>query len=391
MSDSYSPKKAVNRLMPKLLSKFLEKNDITLGIAWDAPKRRYAMDAFMAYVELTDEEKARIEPTLHEIHAVALNIGTGENIHKLLGQEGVALPDEMREQTVYNQTMWVYLNVSQVWDRVARFAYADKLSASHWLTTGIVSDPCDPPIPDNEAPDTDLLAREIGDRLKMRDGRGKYAIAEYHLRNGKEEYYFVFLDDYNKHRTECRAGAFDHNAIDHNSLEMVFIFHRDTRQLEAKLLSGDKKEKLDFCDVWARCVKNCRVAGLDIRKPAYLVDRFIEPEFQFTGDVEGKIVSARLLRLCMSVQGCPGSKRVYEEKQGDIFEKMEQEINHKVWPKKNRVVEYAVIQFQLGKEFGRSRSQQLKVSRDGHDIPEKNPAVQELLRNSLERWQIANL
>lgn len=68
---------------------------------------------------------------------------------------------------------------------------------------------------------------------------------------------------------------------------------------------------------------------------------------------------------------------------------MEQEINQKALPKKNRIIEYVVIQYQLADEFGRSKSQQLKVSRDGNDILDKNPAVQNILRESLVRWQIA--
>ncbi len=389
MCDSFSPKKAVNRFMPELFSRFFEQNLVPLDVDWNAPKRRYNVDVFLAYLALDDKVKARIEPILYEIHTVASNIGTGEHIHRLLGQEGVALPEDMAGQTVHNQTLWVYLNAPHVWDRISRFAYADKVTPSLWFSTAIEPDPETPPFPDNENPDTDLLAHEIGERLKMRDGRGKYAQAEYFLRNGRDEYYFVFLDDYNKHKTECRGGHFIHDAVNYDSVEVVFVFHRDTRQLEARLLSGDRREKMEFCDIWAKCVKNCHAAGVDAAKPAYRVDRVFQPGFRFTADPDGKMVSARILRLCMSVLGCPGSKRVYEEKNGDINEKMEQEINQKVLPRKNRIVEYVVIQYQLADEFGRSKTQQLKVSRDGNDILDKNPAVQDILRESLVRWQIA--
>jgi len=391
MCDSFSPKKAVNRFMPKLFSQFFEQNLVQLNVDWNAntPKRRYNTNVFLAYLALDDNVKARIEPILYEIHTVAANIGTGENIHRLLQQEGVTLPPDMVEQTIQNQTLWVYLYAKNVWDRISRFAYADKVANSLWFSTGIEPDGDEPPIPDNENPDTELLAHEVGERLKMRDGRGRYAQAEYFLRNGIDEYYFVFLDDYNKHKTECREGHFVHDAVNYDSVEVVFVFHRDTRQLEARLLSGNRQEKMDFCDIWAKCIKNCHAAGMSVSKPTYMVDRIFEPDVQFTGDNEGKMVSARILRLCMSVLGCPGSRRVYEEKNGDINEKMEQEINQKALPKKNRIIEYVVIQYQLADEFGRSKSQQLKVSRDGNDILDKNPAVQNILRESLVRWQIA--
>lgn len=391
MCDSFSPKKAVNRFMPKLFHQFFEQNQVHLDVDWNATKRRYNTNVFLAYIALDDNVKARIEPILYEIHTVASNIGTGEHIHQLLQQEGMALPSDMTEQTIHNQTLWLFLYAKNVWDRISRFAYADKVANSLWFSTAIESDANELPIQDNENPNTELLAHEIGERLKMRDGRGKYAQAEYFLRNGKEEYYFVFLDDYNKHKTECRGGHFIHDAVNYDSVEVVFVFHRDTRQLEARLLSGSRQEKMVFCDIWAKTIKNCHAVGMNTAKPSYMIERLLDSDFQFTSDGDGKIVSARILKLCMSVLGCPGSRRIYEEKDGDINEKMEQEINPKVLPKKKRVIEYVVIQYQLADEFGKSKSQQLKITRDGHDILDKNPAVQTILRESLVRWQIASV
>ena len=179
--------------MPKLFSQFFEQNLVQLNVDWNAntPKRRYNTNVFLAYLALDDNVKARIEPILYEIHTVAANIGTGENIHRLLQQEGVTLPPDMVEQTIQNQTLWVYLYAKNVWDRISRFAYADKVANSLWFSTGIEPDGDEPPIPDNENPDTECLAHEVGERLKMRDGRGRYAQAEYFLRNGVDEYYLL--------------------------------------------------------------------------------------------------------------------------------------------------------------------------------------------------------
>jgi hypothetical protein len=106
----------------------------------NTPKRRYNTNVFLAYLALDDNVKAKIEPILYEIHTVASNIGTGENIHRLLQQEGVTLPPDMVEQTIQNQTLWVYLYAKNVWDRISRFAYADKVANSLWFSTGIEPD-----------------------------------------------------------------------------------------------------------------------------------------------------------------------------------------------------------------------------------------------------------
>ncbi len=380
MSDCFSPRKVASRISTDLFKQLLQQQGIDSMVNY--------CDSATEYRYLSSEGKVQIDSTLYEIHSVASDIATFEELTTLRHELEIDMPPEMLERTVYDQTTWICLNRPDVWNRVCRFSHADRIAPSHWFVVNINRDIFDP-FPDSEIPNVDLLATKIGEFQRERDGRGQYATAEYILRNGNDEYYFIYLSDYQRHKTECLKGVFKHNVINRDAVEIIFVFHRDTRTLEAKLLAGDRKDKLAVCNIWAVIVKNCSADSISRQRTLDQLSQVLSPNFKFAIDPSGKIRSAKLVQLRMSILNRRNSKRTFEEKDGDILQRMNLEINQTQLPRDQWVVEKIVIAFTLANEFKRSKSQQVTVTMDGNNIADKNPLVQNLLRNYLKEHNLA--
>lgn len=313
MCDTFHPKKVFSRTDRELIRQFFALHQAEIIVDWSAKQRKLTADIYQIYLTLDDEPRMMLEQDLHEIHAVASSFGIGRDIHSILQAEGLALPEAMVGKTVQDQTMWVYLNANHTWCRIARFAHADKISESLWFSQKLI------PLHEGDNlnsadPDTDALAHSISRYIVQKEGRGHHSYAEFFLRGGNDEYYFVYLNDYATVKMQCRQGQFT-KGIDYASLEMVFIYHRDTQILEVKV-TGDAAKKLEICRRFAASVQKCGIEFAGDAKPQYNIEHIQRRDFEFTVDIDGKMVSAKLYALCLSIRGCPGSKRLMKSSRG---------------------------------------------------------------------------
>lgn len=389
MSDCFSPRKFIHRTGNDLLGAFLGSHGISLDLSMFAKARQRDNAVFDSYQRLDDCSRLRLEANMTEIHKVTGSLEAGATLHKRLVEVGIELPEDLSEASVHDQAVWAFLYARKAWDGLAKYAFADRLPDSVW--TKMMLPPLEKQkIADSDNPDLVSLTQVLSAYLNNLDGRGKYAKPDFHLRNGMDEYYFIYMNDYNNVKTECRQGQFDHSAINFDAIEMVFVFHRQTRQLEAKFPKGlDKRHKEDLCELWARTVKGCTLDGREKNVPVHCIERILQEPCAFTPDEDGKIVSAHLHTLCISIRGRQGSRRIFEEETGDIYECMTRELNQNVLPLTLCQVEYIRIRIRLADEFGTSRRQTIKVTPDGSDVLNKNPKVQDVLEAALVRWNIA--
>lgn len=389
MCNSFNVKKTVSRIKPEFFAQIVSRHEIPMAVDWTLSPYRYKQDVFQAYLALDDEHARKLEPELVEISNFADWAGAGEVIVKTLQAENIAMPQDCADDTMLNQTAWLYVNHPDLWERLGKFAHIDRAGKSRWFLVS-VQNGLEPALPDTDAPDTEALKREIGPYILGHQGRGKFIDITFELRNSGDEYYIVSLSDFKRHETICSDGIFEQDHISKRAATMVFVFHRETRQLEALLPNFSRNEKIALCDKWARVVKNCYITGAEKDKPIYDLSPLLDRNFVFTPDEDGYLESALPTGLCISVRGCPNSKRIYLEKNCNIFDCMEQEMNQRVLPRHARSVEWIDVKVRLSEEFGRSRSQTIHFTPDGHNILDLNAKVHAPLIKIVNGWNIAN-
>lgn len=387
MNDSFSPKKSIRRTSRGLMRQFFDNYMPDAKVDWDAAPKAYENSAFFAY--LGHAAHAEAEVALDEIHAVAVKAATGENLHSLLKQENISVDERLNLEcdTVHSFAMWTYLNAPEkIWDRIAKFAYIDKIGDSLWFAADL--EPGEDSLPDDGEPDLGPLKKALSDYIYPREGRGSNIEAEYYLRSANDECYVIHFDDYNRGKTEYRDGKFNHRAINYDSIEMVFVYHRNQHRIEARLINGDRRSKLELCDIWANTVKKRSVRGIADNKPVFALDHTISPSFSFSTGDDGAMISARMTEIGVSFRGCRGSHRVYKEEDGNIYEKMTSELSASALPMACSVVDHIVIKIVLADEYKRSKNQTLRIFRNSCNLQDKNPAVHGILQEAMKRWEI---
>lgn len=389
MCDSFNVKKTVNRVKPELFSHFLTRHHIDMNVDWSESLHRYKMDIFQAYLQLAENDVKTIEPELVEISNFSAWVGAGEAIVRSLQAESLTMPQEYVEDTMLNQAMWLYLEYPKLWERLEKYALLDRVGKVRWILTNVQRG-LEESFPDTDHPDLEKLKQEIGPYILGHQGRGKYIDITFEVRNDGDEYYVVDLSDFKRHETVCDNGTFNHEFISKRTAKLVFVYHRATKQLEALLPNFSRNEKLELCEKWARVIKNGYITGAEKEKPIYDLSPVLDPGFIFTPDANGFLESATPVGICISIRGCPNSKRIYLEKNYNIFEKMEQEINQRTLPRQNRFVEWVEVRVKLSEEFGRSRSQTLRITPNGHNILDMNNKVHAPLIEIVNGWRLKN-
>ena len=194
------------------------------------------------------------------------------------------------------------------------------------------------------------------------------------------------MDDFKRHITTCDAGKFDHEAISLKTAQIVFVYHRAMRQVEAFLPGFTKKEKLDLCGIWARVIKNAYVAGADRGKPIYDLTPVLNPDFVFEKDEDGFIVDAMPIGIRLRVLGWPGGRQTFQERTRTIYVQIEEAIQNHTLTRDNRIVEWLDVRVKLSREFGRSRYQTVRFRPDGHNILDLNCKVHAHLLKAGNIW-----
>ena len=389
MSDPFSPRKTLYRLSDGAVSLLFTHFGLdpvdTEGLSH---KHRVEM-LFRQYSQLDEKTRLPLEAALSDIHRANSSLRTDTNLRALLAEAGCEVPPEWT-QSPYDLSAWSYVNNPSAWEKAARFIYADAVSQSHWTKTRLQSAEFQT-IPDTDTPDLVRLAKALATYIFRLDGRGRYAQAHFDLRGGDAEYYFVFLSDWNNIKTECHAGEFDHCAINYDAIQVVLVYHRATRVLEATFPQGvEKAKKLELCNIWAKLMKGCRLEDTALECPPHALDQFMEGAVPLLPDHERKMVDARVVEVCFSVRGRHGYRHVVTDQSGNLWHDIDQHLNHDALPSCICRVEYVKIALTLDRSYGTSSRQTLRITPDGDNISDKSPKVRELLKELLVVWGIAN-
>ena len=312
--------------------------------------------------------------------------GASEAIIRSLEAQGLSLPPDYVEETVLNKAVWVYLEHPELWESLGTFASIDRIRKDRWFLADVEPYLIEAPFPDTETPDLEMLKGELAPYIQGHQGRGKYLDIAFELRNGEDEYYIIDLNDFKRHITTCEDGEFDHEAVSTKTAQIVFVYHRALKQVEALLPGFSKREKLDLCNIWARVIKNAYIVGAEPNKPLYDLSPVLNPDFVFALVEDGYIVEAMPVGIRLCVRDCPGSRQIFLERDRSIYVQIEEAIQNHTLTRDNRIVEWLDVRIKLSKEFGRSRYQTVRFRPDGHNILDLNCKVHAPLLKAGNIW-----
>lgn len=386
MCDGFNVKNTVRRIKPDLFSALLSRHSLSMSVNWKASAYKYKNDVFMNYMLMEDADHRIIEPELVEIGTFAAWAGASEAIIRSLEAQGLSLPPDYMEETVLNKAVWVYLEHPELWESLGTFASIDRVRKDRWFLADVEPYLIEAPFPDSEEPDLEMLKGELAPYIQGHQGRGKYLDIAFELRNGEDEYYIIDLNDFKRHITTCEDGEFDHEAISTKTAQIVFVYHRALKQVEALLPGFSKKEKLDLCNIWARVIKNAYIVGAEPNKPLYNLSPVLDPDFVFALDEDGYIVEAMPVGIRLCVRDCPGSRQIFLERDRSIYVQIEEAIRNHTLTRDNRIVEWLDVRVILSREFGRSRYQTVRFRPDGHNILDLNCKVHAPLLKAGNIW-----
>lgn len=389
MCDSFNVKKTVNRIKPELFSQIVLHRHIPMNVDWEQSLYRYKQDVFQAYLNLDEKAARQLEPDLTEIGSFANWVGAGEAIIRSMQIANIKMPEEYREDTILNQTAWLYINYPDLWEQLGKFARIDRFGKPQWFLADLQYG-LEKPYPDTDNPDLEKLKAEIGPYIQGHQGRGKYMNISFELRNGEDEYYIIDLSDFKRHEVTCVDGVFDYDCVSRKTATIIFVYHRKNLQLEAMLPNFSRREKIELCDIWAHVIKNGYVSKAEREKPIYNLHPILYRDFVFTPDDEGVMVSAQMSGLCTIIKGNPGSKRIYYEKDCSIADKLDREMAQGVRSRESCDVVWVEVKVLLCEKFKRSRVQTVHITPDGHNILDLTGKVHGPLLKIISGWNIRN-
>lgn len=375
---SYSHRRVFRGVSNQLLRKFFEKNGHELGVEWGGPEKHLQKEIFERFILLPEARRAFLETVLHEIHDVAIHDDNIVTIRKETSKRNFDLPEDFFNWKNYDMAMWIYLNHENIWDTIVRFAHADRLPRRSWAACiGL---------PKRKAGFTDNnydeLKQAVSSYFFHKEGRGKHCYIEYFERGSDLEYYFVYLNNFTDVSMHWKGEDSFEIMPDRRSFEIVFIFNHKEGKLELNL-PGDKKVKETLQVIFSKTFFGINIELTPESKTAYNIECLKDRDFEFSITSEDEIEKASVQALAISILGCPGSRREYEEKNGSLYDAMDREINTDNLPETLRRVEKAKLHFSL-EGLGRSNSQTVNISRNSCDVKNKPEKIRGILEKCLK-------
>lgn len=375
---SYNPKKVFRAVSNELMKEFFEKNGQFLEVDWTKSGKQYIGEIFRQFISLSENECCKLENLMHEVHDVASDDDNIASIRKESELRGIVLSDDFWEWKNYDIAMWIYLKHENMWDTIVRFAHADRLPKRSW--TARIGLPKEKAGFSEE--NNDELKKAITGYMHQKEGRGKYCYIEYFERGKELEYYFVYLNNFTGLAMHWEKNDEFKLMQDRRSFEIVFVFNRKEGKLELNS-QGDKNLKETLLMTFAKVILGIDEELNPDEKPAYNIGCLKDRNFVFKFGPEDGISSVSVQTLTLSIPGCPGSRREYEEKQSNLYDAMDREINKENLPLSICKVEKAKLYFKL-EGRGRSNSQTIKISRNSCDVKNKPEKIRAILEKCLK-------
>ena len=384
MADSFNPELFFKRCDREIIREFIEKKDLNWQLHWDAKPQKFA----------TASRRDERDTTLCEIHAISQMVGTVPQLIKVASEEGQEIPEKLKNMSAHNISLWLYTNAQDKWAKIARFIYADKLTDSMWFVADLDAAPDDPTW---QAPNIEVLEKAISKNIYTAEVRGEHVQIIREQRDGNNEYFFVYFNDYRTSKsTYTDEAGFKHDSINIDAKTLIFHVQHDQNRIRARIEKRTIKRKKELCDLVATIMLNRHIIGLTKTANVYDLSQFLNPvqgdlfydcNGALTVDEFGEIQEARVSEIGVRIPGSMGEFQVKEE-QGKVYEVLRDKLDNVDFFKSGQEVEHVSIRLLLDDSYGRSRKQTLRLTPNAISNSSRNSRVTELIDKTLKRWHI---
>lgn len=385
MARQFSIPSFLRQVPNPLLRRFFQKLGYEdLEIAWDALKKSEIVVIVQAINNLSPEQQDRVESAMRNVFDLAYEMGIDAFVEAATQCNQLDFAQLMPEDAdPYSKAMWVWLNHPTVFDKALRIHQVEHLS--WWRKRNDLPRK----VPDIDPAAITRLEHEIGEAIRVEQGRGRVCTVEPWERDGTY-YVFAYPDDFVQNVT----AHDDHRKLvprtHRQTFMIVFAYSSADGSLELHgKIPAKLKRKLE--EVFANVALDFKLGPWN-PDAAYELNQLANPAFDFRLDPEDQIrVHIRKMRICPKDSG----RRVFLEIDDDdpddtIHKQIDESLNKERLPRSAFWVNMVTFCFEFLPLDGRKPG---RVSFDvgfpsSCSLRNQPPDRIRLIQKYLKRWKV---
>jgi len=376
-----------------LLRQFFTRRGELQDLPWEELKESRECDLiYHGWQALPDVQRRQVQTIFQDLWELADERGIRAFAEELKAHD----PERSWEFTAchsrLNKVLWFYIHYPKLFETVALFVRADWLSTSRYAVRR------------NSLPKKSItvtpqiresLASALRDYYWSHEMRGRYCHVEHHSRSGGNEYFFAYLDDWPDSQLVFEDnGAFE-SVSQRYAFSVLFVFCPQDGSLEL-VAQGSSDVHYPLQRAFSRSVFGIDVAPADPYRPAYDLNRVLEPDFTYPTDTTDRIAQIRLKRVRLmpiASSRCAASLEIRFTPQ--ITRRQWLDVIHRqiaalgLTPSQVEVRQASFQLVFLNAGLGRTKTATFNVNLPSScDLKTKPDEIREIGQRCLERWEI---
>lgn len=386
----FSPKALFQALDIKFVQEFFERflpnQARTIGWTRDTFATSEVIDCYNA-LSNDDAEKQHIGGDLEEIFSVcqapAIYSDVVRQVESALHEE---LPESVRNLTVENLVMWVYLNRPETWPRLVHLAHAMTLPRNQWRLYRLEPSSGKEIMQGIKQEALPAFKSDIAIILKSRhEGVAESVDVEIAEMDGCEQV-ICYVSNNLRSQTQMERGKKVVKAVD-LPREAYFRYSPKFRTLAIYYRGIQKKEREKLCEIFARRLKDAQRGAEVVECPQYRLNQ-LAGEQQLPVPSHADVLDARVIEIGYRLPNGGVLSYDTEGKFEDARGILMTFLNPSRCDLALAEVVHVKIRVRLSDRFRKRSQQTLTITKTGCDLKEKDVSVRKPLLRCLETWGI---
>ncbi len=325
----FIPKRVLKRiplsLRQEYIGELLRRCKLHLLIDWSKVSQNKVEPILDAILTLTPDELDRAKYPLYWLNQVGAQPNLATFIREQFNTHNVPLPQDFTSATHVTKAVYAYTMLPEyAWESICAISQITRHPQKKW--TSLELDIADEVVPDILEAACMALRDAICEYTKETELRGEYGKCKYYPREELNQDCFVlYMNDHPLNRVRwCGENNF-RDDISNDAFEVDIIYDRITKRIHIHA-EGTSEMRKKIAILWAQTILHIK----DVRfkdKAFYRIQHF--KDYQ-TADIPippgSSILSARVSGLYTSFLENPDSRRAFEEKTDDLFDKVQKEL-----------------------------------------------------------------
>lgn len=236
MAAALDPRKAINQIPVPLLIQLLQEFDFRQPELVMLVSGDKNVDVYESVMRSEPETKRRLLGILRQAFDIADDAGARVMAQDLVAVDSETSRDFQNQPSLIAKAMWFYLSRPGDFERVARFAAADRLAGGRsWKAFQSL------PVRDVQFEDglISRLKKNVSGYYHRTEGRGGQCEVVPYVRGDETDYFFVYMDDHPQSMMVFRDGENQPTTISERiAYENIFVHERKKGRLQIYARGG---------------------------------------------------------------------------------------------------------------------------------------------------------